>query len=229
MFTGIIEDIGRIAALEVGSGGARLRVETRIANGDLKDIRLGDSIAVMGACLTVTRHDRGALSFDVSPESVTRTSLASLASGARVHLERAMVLGGRLDGHLVQGHIDGIARLVEKVRAGAGWENTYTLPEALLPQVVEKGSIALDGVSLTIARLTAERVTVAVVPHTAAHTLLIETPVGQAVNVETDILGKYVQRMLGFGKVGEAAAVAPEAEGRRGIDMALLAEHGFGR
>jgi len=224
MFTGIIEDIGRVANHEIGSGGALLRVETRLASGDLNDIRLGDSIAVMGACLTVTRHDRSALSFDVSPESVARTSLASLASGARVHLERAMVLGGRLDGHLVQGHVDGVARLVDKVRSGAGWELTYALPEALLPQVVEKGSIALDGVSLTIARLADARVTVAVVPHTAAHTLLVETAIGQAVNVETDILGKYVQRLLRFHTAGEGAD-----HGRTAIDMAFLAEHGFGR
>lgn len=223
MFTGIIEDIGRVARLETGSGGARLRVETRLATGDLNDIRLGDSIAVMGACFTVTRHDRGALDFDVSPESVVRTSLAQLASGARVHLERALVLGARLDGHIVQGHVDGVARLVERTRSGSGWETTYVLPDELLPQVVEKGSIALDGVSLTIARLSDARVTVAVVPHTAAHTLLVETAVGQVVNVETDILGKYVQRLLRFGKQGEGK------EAGRGLDMAFLAEHGFGR
>lgn len=220
MFTGIIEDIGRVASMEVGAGGARLRIETRIATGDLHDIKLGDSIAVMGACLTVTRHDRGALSFDLSPESVARTSIASLVAGARVHLERALVLGARLDGHLVQGHVDGIARLVEKTRSGLGWETTYALPAALLPQVVEKGSIALDGVSLTIARLAGDRVTVSVVPHTSAHTLLAETPVGAQVNVETDILGKYVQRLLSFGAAKDAG---------RTIDMAFLAEHGFGR
>jgi len=220
MFTGIIEDIGRVASLEVGAGGARLRIETRIASGELHDIKLGDSIAVMGACLTVTRHDRGALSFDMSPESVARTSLASLVAGAKVHLERALVLGARLDGHIVQGHVDGIARLVDKARSGAGWETTYALPAALLPQVVEKGSIAVDGVSLTIAKLSADRVTVSVVPHTAANTLLAEAAIGATVNVETDILGKYVQRLLSFGSTKDPG---------RAIDMAFLAEHGFGR
>ncbi len=220
MFTGIIEDIGHIAGIERGAGGVRLRVGTRIATGDVADIKLGDSIAVMGACLTVTRHERGVLSFDVSPESIERTSLSDMSVGARVHVERAMVLGGRLDGHLVQGHIDAVARLVEKARAGDGWVLSYELPSALLPQVVEKGSICVDGVSLTIAKLAGSRVSVAVVPHTAAHTLLVDTAVGGAVNIETDILGKYVQRLLGF------RAPTPE---KADITMAFLAEHGFGR
>jgi len=218
MFTGIIEDLGRVRAVESGSGGARLVIETRLATGDLATLRLGDSIAVMGACLTVTRHERGALSFDVSLETLGRTTLGGLRSGARVHLERAMVLGGRLDGHLVQGHVDAVARLVSNARAGQGWELGYELPETLLPQVVEKGSIALDGVSLTIARLVGPRVTVAVVPHTARHTVLAETPIGAGVNLETDILGKYVQRLVTLGR-GENG----------GITMAFLAEHGFGR
>lgn len=220
MFTGIIEDIGHVAGIDKGAGGIRLRVATRIATGDSADIKLGDSIAVMGACLTVTRHERGVLSFDVSPESIERTSLSDMAVGARVHVERAMVLGGRLDGHLVQGHVDAVARLVDKARAGDGWALTYELPTGLLPQVVEKGSICIDGVSLTIAKLVGPRVTVAVVPHTAAHTLLADTAVGGTVNIETDILGKYVQRLLGF------AAAKPE---KADITLAFLAEHGFGR
>ncbi len=223
MFTGIIEDIGHIAGIERGAGGIRLRVATRIATGDVGDIKLGDSIAVMGACLTVTRHEQGMLSFDVSPESIERTSLSGMSVGHRVHVERAMVLGGRLDGHLVQGHVDAVARLVDKARAGDGWALTYELPEGLLPQVVEKGSIGIDGVSLTIAKLVGPRVTVAVVPHTAAHTLLVETAVGGPVNIETDILGKYVQRLLSF--AGGAAAKAEKAD----ITLAFLAEHGFGR
>jgi riboflavin synthase len=221
MFTGIIEDIGKVAALEVGSGGARLGVETRLASGDRSHIRLGDSIAVMGACLTVTRHDKGALDFDVSLESLARTNLGALEPGARVHLERALVLGGRLDGHLVQGHVDGVARLVTRERAGDGWLLGYELPAPLLPQVVEKGSIALDGVSLTVASLVGARVAVAVVPHTARHTVLVDTPIGRAVNVETDILGKYVERMLTLGRGGKA--------GPSGIDLDFLAEHGFAR
>lgn len=218
MFTGIIEDIGRVRAVERGSGGARLVVDTHLATGDHAALKLGDSIAVMGACLTVTRHERGSLAFDVSLETLARTTLGGLATGARVHLERALVLGGRLDGHLVQGHVDAVARLVANVRAGEGWELGYELPEALLPQVVEKGSIALDGVSLTIARLVGSRVTVAVVPHTARHTVLADTPIGANVNVETDILGKYVQRLAALGRGAGG-----------GLSMAFLTEHGFGR
>jgi len=218
MFTGIIHDIGRVTAVESGSGGARLVVETALANAAPPEIRLGDSVAVMGACLTVTRLDRGGLGFDVSLESLAKTNLGGLAVGRRVHLERALVFGGRLDGHLVQGHVDAVGRLVESARAGDGWDLTYELPEALLPQVVTKGSIAIDGVSLTVARLARARVTVAVVPHTARHTLLTESAVGQAVNIETDILGKYVQRLLNVGRSGAG-----------GIDLAFLTEHGFGR
>jgi len=218
MFTGIIEDLGRVRAVERGAGGARLVVESSLATGDLTTIKLGGSIAVMGACLTVTRHERGALSFDVSIETLQRTTLGRLAAGARVHLERALVLGGRLDGHLVQGHVDAVARLGANARAGDGWELTYELPAALLPQVVEKGSIAIDGVSLTIARLAGAHVTVAVVPHTARHTVLTETPSGGGVNVETDVLGKYVQRL---------ATLARGENG--GITMGFLTEHGFGR
>lgn len=221
MFTGIIEDLGRVATVDLGAGGARLRVETRLATGDLADVKLGDSIAVMGACLTVTHHVRGALTFDVSTESLARTTLGRLTPGRKVHLERALRLGGRLDGHLVQGHVDGVARLADKARAGFGWELTYALADALLPQVVEKGSIALDGVSLTISRLVGPRITVALVPHTAAHTLLVDTAVGDEVNVETDLLGKYVQRLLSLGR-----AAAP---GGRELDLAFLAEHGFSR
>lgn len=216
MFTGIIEDVGRIERVELGGGGARLVVATGLASGELGEIALGASVAVMGACLTVTRHERGRLAFDVSRETLARTTLGGLKVGARVHLERALRLGDRLDGHLVQGHVDAVGRLVDRVRVGDGWELGYELPAALMPQVVEKGSITLDGVSLTVARLVERRVTIAVVPHTAAHTVLSETEVGAGVNVETDVLGKYVQRVLSLR--GESAG---------GIDLAFLKEHGF--
>lgn len=251
MFTGIIEDIGRVTAIEVGGASAKLIVATRLASvgsttpsgldrqastgphaaapqpipGASAPIRLGDSIAVSGACLTVTRHEATTLSFDVSRETLQRTALGALTAGSKVHLERAMILGGRLDGHLVQGHVDGLARLVTRDRVGPGWELTYELPDALLPFVVEKGSIALDGVSLTIAKLVGPRITVAVVPLTGQATLLADTPLGAAVNVETDILGKYVHRLLGFAALPGAHAV--HGEGARGVTLGLLADNGF--
>jgi len=212
MFTGIIQEIGQIQQ----SGGGRVAVAAAMATGDLADIKLGDSIAVHGPCLTVVEHVRGRLTFDVSPETLARSSLGALRPGAKVHLERALRLGDRLDGHLVQGHVDGVARVVGLTRAGEGWELTLELPSELLPYVAPKGSIALDGVSLTIATLVGARISVAVVPHTAAQTLLARLTVGQLVNVETDILGRYVARLLGF-----------QGEQPKGLTLDALARGGF--
>lgn len=233
MFTGIIEDLGQVTRLERSGGGAHLSVASRLATGDLAAVKLGDSIAVNGACLTVTRHVRGAFTFDVSLESLDRTTLGLLGSGAHVHLERALQLGARLDGHLVQGHVDATATLVDNAREGDGWRLTYALPQSLLGQVVEKGSIAIDGVSLTIATLVGDRVSVAVVPHTARSTLLTRSAPGARVNIETDILGKYVERILRFGRAPVAhPGDHPRAPGHRGHDeggltLAKLGEHGF--
>lgn len=223
MFTGIIEDLGTVETVQVSGGWARLVVKTKLATGNLADTPIGASIAVMGACLTVTEHRRNVFVFDVSPETLVRTIFADLRSGAKVHLERAMQLGARLDGHLVQGHIDGVAHAVRSERSGNGWTCTYRLPEALLPLVVLKGSIAIDGVSLTIASLNERDFSVAVVPHTAANTLLVHHAPGWPVHIETDIIGKYVARLMGF---RDAAATTPSAHG--GIDAAFLAAHGFG-
>jgi riboflavin synthase len=208
MFTGIIEDLGQVTRLERSGGGAQLTVASRLATGDLVAIKLGDSIAVSGACLTVIRHLRGAFTFDVSLETLERTTLGALGSGTQVHLERALTLGARLDGHLVQGHVDATATLVENAREGEGWRLTYALPERLLGQVVEKGSIAIDGVSLTIASLIDDRVSVAVVPH-------------------TDILGKYVERMLTLGRAPAAAPTAARGHHEGGLTLARLGELGF--
>ena len=224
MFTGIIQDIGTVQRVP-GPGGGRIEVATRLATGDVTDIRLGDSIAVHGPCLTVVSHAPGRLTFDVSPETLKRSSLASLRPSARVHLERAMRLGDRLDGHIVQGHVDGVGRCVawRALGAGLGWELSVEVPDALLPYVVAKGSIALDGVSLTIASLDGANVGVAIVPHTGSQTLLGAMAVGQSVNVETDVLGRYVARLLAF------AGVAPPDGGRPGGGLSLeaLARSGF--
>jgi riboflavin synthase len=219
MFTGLIEAIGHVTAARQGGGGFTLEV----AAGPLSSASpLGASVAVNGVCLTVTAISEGRLSFDVSPETVARTTFAAARPGLRVHLERAMQLGARLDGHLVQGHVDGLATVAAVSRDGAAWRCSYDLPDALLPQVVLKGSIAIDGVSLTIASLEGARVSVAVVPHTASHTLLTEAAPGARVHVETDIIGKYVARLLGLGRVGPASE-PPRAP----LDAAFLAEHGF--
>ncbi|MCA9514376.1 MAG: riboflavin synthase [Myxococcales bacterium] len=217
MFTGIIEDVGTLAARVVRPDGARMAFATRLPLGG---VAIGASIAVNGACLTVVERDGDRFWTDVSKETLARTNLGALAVGDPVNLENALTLSARLDGHIVQGHVDGVGRLAASRRVGDGWELDYDVPEALLPTVVEKGSITLDGVSLTVARLADPRVTIAVVPHTATMTTLTRRPVGAPVNVETDILGKYVQRMLSFGKGGAGG-------GGRGLSLADLAENGF--
>lgn len=193
MFTGLIQDVGAVEGLRRSGRDGRLTVRCALPLGD---VALGDSVAVDGACLTVVATERDRFEADVSEETLRRTKLAGIRRGDPVNLELALRLGDRVGGHLVQGHVDGVGRLVARVPSGGGFELTYEIPEELLDTVVTKGSIALDGVSLTVARLEGRRVTVAVVPHTGARTTLVETRVGSAINVETDLLGKYVRRVL---------------------------------
>lgn len=226
MFTGIIQEVGTVASM----AGGHLVVTAAMASGDLADIKLGDSIAIGGPCLTVVEHAPRRLTFDVSPETLRRSSLGAWRAGQRVNLERALRLGDRLDGHLVQGHVDGVGRLVARTRAADGYELSIELEADLLPYVVAKGSVALDGVSLTIAWLEGARIGVAVVPHTAAKTTLGDLPVGATLNVETDILGRYVARLLAFGR-GDASAVPGAGAGGAakpgGLTLDALARGGF--
>jgi len=194
MFTGLIEDVGVIRARSRHAGGARIAIETALPLGE---IAIGDSVAVNGACLTAVSREGRQFWTDVSVETLQRTNLGDLAVGSTVNLERALRIGDRLGGHLVQGHVDGVGRFVAKQAVGDGWELTFELPVELLPQVVEKGSICLDGVSLTVAKLADPRVTIAVIPHTGVKTTLARLAIGAPVNVETDVIGKYVQRVLG--------------------------------
>lgn len=195
MFTGIIEELGEVVAIEPGADSSRITVRGEVTTADPAH---GASIAVNGACLTVTDHEAkgGVVTFDVMAESLRRTVLGDLAVGDAVNLERAMVLGARLDGHLVQGHVDGTATIVER-RPGDRWEEVrLAIDPALAPFVVEKGSICLDGVSLTLTVAGDDHVEVALIPTTMELTTLGRKGVGDRVNVEVDILGKYVQRML---------------------------------
>lgn len=210
MFTGIIEELGEVAGIETGTDSSRITVRGDVAT---SDAAFGASIAVNGACLTVTDTEvkGGEVTFDVMAESLHRTGLGDLAVGDAVNLERAMVLGARLDGHLVQGHVDGTATITER-RPGdrrspgrespsgpslEGWEEVrLSLSPELAPFVVEKGSICLDGVSLTLSAVGDDHVEVALIPTTLELTTLGRKGIGDRVNVEVDVLGKYVNRML---------------------------------
>lgn len=195
MFTGIVEELGEVVEVHLGAESSRITVRGRTAT---RGAAHGASIAVNGACLTVTDTEAtdGEVTFDVMAESLRRTGLGDLGPGDAVNLERAMVLGSRLDGHLVQGHVDGVATITER-RPGDRWEEVrLALPADLLPFVVEKGSICLDGVSLTLTAVDDGHVEVALIPTTMELTTLGRKGVGDRVNVEVDVLGKYVHRML---------------------------------
>ena len=195
MFTGIIEELGEVVAIETATDSSRITVRGDVTTSDPAH---GASIAVNGACLTVTDTEAkgGEVTFDVMAESLRRAGLGDLAVGDAVELERAMVLGARLDGHLVQGHVDGTATILER-RPGDRWEEVrLSLDPQLAPFVVEKGSICLDGVSLTLSAVGEDHVEVALIPTTLELTTLGRKRVGDRVNVEVDVLGKYVNRML---------------------------------
>ncbi len=220
MFTGIIADVGRLLRLDRIPDGARLVVETAL---DLSEVALGDSIAVNGCCLTAVNLDGPRFSADVSRETLQRTALGELRPSSPVNLELALRLGDRLGGHVVQGHVDGVGRIVGRAQVGAGWDVTLELPEALLPTVVEKGSIAIDGISLTIARLDRRRVTISVIPHTWVETNLASLKVGSTVNIETDVIGKYVLRALTV----RGAAPGSSPGSKNSLTIERLAELGY--
>ena len=202
MFTGIVEAVGEVTAVEATDDGRRLRIEVPFA-GDLDE---GASVSVSGACLTVEGHDRGSFEVFLAAETVDRTTLGDLDVGDGVNLERALPATARLDGHVVQGHVDGTTEVTEIRRVGEDWIYEFALPPALARYVVEKGSIALDGISLTVAGLDDEGGTfsVAIIPTTYAETTLSERAPGDAVNVEADLFAKYVERILAE-RSGDAA------------------------
>ncbi len=190
MFTGIVEELGRVASLD----GTRLRVACSTVR---EDAGLGASVAVNGVCLTVVQEDGTSLAFDLSEETLRRSALGRLAVGDAVNLERAATLSTRLGGHLVQGHVDGVGR-VASMRGdpeGGAWLTVY-VPEELRRYLVEKGSMTVDGVSLTVAALDADTFSVALIPHTLAVTTFGSARAGDPVNLEVDVIAKYVERLL---------------------------------
>jgi riboflavin synthase len=193
MFTGIIEATGEITAIDSAGAFRNLRVR---AGDILEGARVGDSIAVNGVCLTVRALHPGSFAAEMSKETLDRTSLKKLAAGAIVNLERPMRADGRFGGHIVQGHVDGVGKIRSFTRDGDNWNLSVEFPEPAMRYIVEKGSITIDGISLTVASMQPGVLAVAIIPHTFENTNLRHAKVGDAVNLEFDLIAKYVERML---------------------------------
>lgn len=204
MFTGLVEASSAVRTLRRQPGGARLEVE---APDEFEGVARGESVCVSGVCLTAVPGAGGTLAFDVSAETLARSTLGALRPGDTVNLERALAVGGRLGGHVVQGHVDATAEVTRLESSGGFWTLAVRLDEGWARYVVEKGSIALDGVSLTVASLGGEELAVAVIPETYCATNLSRRRPGDLVNVEVDVLAKYVERLL-------SAAAAPSRDDR---------------
>ncbi|WP_066174610.1 riboflavin synthase [Bacillus marinisedimentorum] len=218
MFTGIIEEIGTIRSIR-GSGEAI--AVTVGAEKVLEDVRLGDSIAVNGVCLTVTSFTDNRFTVDVMPETVKATNLRDLTTGSKVNLERAMAAGGRFGGHFVSGHIDGTGKIINKNADQNAVYYEIEADDSLLTYMMMKGSVSVDGTSLTIFGLTEHSFTVSLIPHTRSHTVLGAKEKGDTVNVECDMLSKYVNRIL------EAKTEKKPSPEKQGISMDFLADNGF--
>lgn len=212
MFTGLIEAVGSLAGQRRNGVSVSLEVVAPLPSGE---VAVGDSIAVNGACLTVTALSGDRFTFDVSPETTARTTFQGMLPGSPLNIERALRMGGRLDGHLVTGHIDCVGRLERSESRGNTRFLTFVIPAEHAGMLVEKGSVAIDGISLTVNSVTGDRFSVAIIPHTLEKTTLASLSVGQPVNIETDIIGKYVARLL--------SARKPE----RGLTMETLLRNGF--
>jgi len=193
MFTGIIEEIGRIKQIQRGQHSAVLTIEAKKV---LEDARLGDSIAVNGICLTVTSFGENYFTADVMHETLNRSSLSGLQPGNRVNLERAMAANGRFGGHIVSGHVDGVGKITGIRRDDTAIWYTLQAEPKILHYIVEKGSITIDGISLTVAWVNTEEFAISAIPHTVEATTLRERRVGDLVNLENDIIGKYVEKLF---------------------------------
>jgi riboflavin synthase len=211
MFTGIIEEMGSVKALRREAGTARLTIS---ASTVLGGTAVGDSICVNGVCLTVVDRGKSEFSADVANETLKVTNLGGLQIGQKVNLERALQLSARIGGHLVTGHVDAVGRIREKRQEGNSWRVFIDAPEAALRTIIKKGSVAVDGISLTVADVDTTGFSIAMIPHTAKLTTLGFKSAGDSVNLETDIIGKYVERLLS-GRVED------------GVSLELLKKTGF--
>lgn len=219
MFTGIIEGLGTISGIR---SAAEAKILTIVSDFELEGTRLGDSIAVNGACLTVTTLEKCRFTADVSPETLSKTTFAAAKVGDRVNLERALRLSDRLDGHLVSGHVDGLAKLETREPVANALVLSFEAPSDLTHYMITKGSVAVDGVSLTLNQCDERGFQVSIIPHTAKLTTIGLKRIGDVFNIETDLIGKYVERFL-----KNASHAADTQSESKGIDMAFLSKSGF--
>jgi len=214
MFTGIIEEIGTVLSVKSSKDAIVFSIGAKTI---LHDVALGDSIAVNGVCLTVTEYTDQAFSVDVMPETVRSTSLAQLKQGSAVNLERAMAANGRFGGHFVSGHVDGIAKIVKKQQVSNAVYYELQLPEELTDTLIHKGSITIDGISLTIFGLEKDKVVISIIPHTLQETILGSKGVGDIVNIECDMIGKYIKKFV----------TQQTTQTNSSISQSFLKENGF--
>lgn len=217
MFTGIVEEVGTIKEIKKGSKSAILTIKGDVVT---KDSKLGDSIAVNGVCLTVTSLSGNIFTADVMAETMRRTSLGDLSAGSKVNLERAMAANGRFGGHIVSGHIDGTGTIQNFLREDNAVWVTIGAESKILKYIIEKGSIAIDGISLTVAYVDESCFKVSIIPHTASETTLLAKKVGDVVNLENDVVGKYVEKLLGYKD-------EKESKHSSGISEDFLIKNGF--
>ncbi|QEK13305.1 riboflavin synthase [Crassaminicella thermophila] len=215
MFTGLVEEIGVVQSILKGTNSAKIVINAKKV---LEGIKLGDSVATNGVCLTVTDFTNNSFSVDVMAETIRRTNLKSLVPSSKVNLERALRLGDRLGGHLVSGHVDGIGIIKNFQKEDNAVWVSISAPSNVLKYIIHKGSIAIDGVSLTVAYVDNQLFKVSIIPHTKDMTTLLQKDVGDEVNLECDMIGKYIERFLSFKEPSKP---------KSNIDMNFLSEHGF--
>ncbi len=221
MFTGIVEEIGTVVSISKGVQSSKLTLQGDVI---FEDMHIGDSIAVNGVCLTVTTKTSNTFTVDVMAETLRRSSLGSLTSGGKVNMERAMAANGRFGGHIVSGHIDGTGEIESFVKEDNAVWVTIKTPAKILKYIIEKGSITIDGISLTVAYVDNHCFKVSVIPHTAANTTLLSKKPGDIVNLENDIVGKYIDKLLHFKDDSEEKQ---NSNKESGISMDFLAQNGF--
>ncbi len=213
MFTGLIQDMGRVLRIVPRGGMTLMSIGTDMQN---PQWIIGESIAINGACLTLVKGRSGEFDVEISPETLQRTALGTMASGEAVNIERALRPNDRMGGHFITGHVDAVGTIIQLKDIGGAVEMEISVPETLMPLLVEKGSVAVDGVSLTVNTLRNTGFSVVIIPHTLSRTTLGQSRPGRRVNIETDLIGKYVLRYLSY-----RGSVKAE------INMELLARHGF--